>query len=136
MAGSDLASGPLSDVLMAMNKRYLFALTQAPHCGNGVQEALDLILTTAAFDQTVGVLFVDDGVWQVAAGQQASGQGLKDTAAMFEALALYGVTDVFVEQESLTERGLDAGAPIIPLVSVGRSELPVLFNGYDVILGG
>lgn len=136
MAGSDLARGPLSDVLVAMKKRYLFTLSQAPHLGNGVQEALDLILTTAAFDQTVGVLFVDDGVWQLAEGQRANGLGFKDSAAMLQALALYGVTEVFVEQESLSERGLESGAPIIPLMLVDRCELPRLFNGYDVVVGG
>ncbi|WP_426993916.1 sulfurtransferase complex subunit TusC [Methylomonas sp. CM2] len=121
-----------------MKKRYLFMLSQAPHCGNGVQEALDLILTTAAFDQTVGVLFVDDGVWQVVEGQRASGLGLglKDTAGMFEALAFYGVSDVFVEHESLIERGVEVFVSIIPLKPLGRRDLPALFSGYDVVVGG
>ncbi|WGS88182.1 sulfurtransferase complex subunit TusC [Methylomonas sp. UP202] len=136
MAGSDFGRGPLFDVLIAMKKRYLFMLSQAPHCGNGVQEALDLILTTAAFDQTVDVLFVDDGVWQVVEGQRASGLGLKDTAGMFEALAFYGVSDVFVEHESLIERGVEVFVPIIPLKPLGRRDLPALFSGYDVVVGG
>ncbi len=61
-------------------------MRHAPHSGIQLQERLDIVLTTAAFDQQVALLFLDDGVFQLKKSQQVEKQGLKDTLAIFNAL--------------------------------------------------
>lgn len=105
-----------------------------PHNGIELQEKLDVILTTAAFDQKVALLFLDDGVFQLKKGQQAEKTGLKDTLSIFNALELYEVNDLFIEKESLQERGLDLADFSLPLEACCRKDVNVLMKGFDVII--
>lgn len=136
MAGGDLASRSLSGVWVSgMNaKSYVFVMRRLPHFSSHVQETLDQILTTAAFDQAVTLVFVDDGVLQLKQGQNASGQRLKNTAAMMSALALYGVEQVYVEQESLAARGLVAEDLCLPVRILPRSQVNDLIRQHDVVM--
>lgn len=105
-----------------------------PHVSSHVQETLDQLLTTAAFDQTVSVLFLDDGVCQLKSGQNPHGMALKNTAAIFTALELYEVTDVFVEAESLADRGLSVDDLILPVLSIPRTDVNALIRRHDVVI--
>lgn len=105
-----------------------------PHSGINLQETLDVILTTAAFDQKVALLFLDDGVFQLKKGQNPDKQGLKDTTAIFSALELYEVNDLFVEMESLQERGLKPYDLCLPLKEYLRQDINALMKGFDIII--
>lgn len=115
-------------------KTYLFVLRQPPHLSHRLPEALDQLLTTAAFDQAVTVLFLDDGVLQLKSQQNPAPLGSKDTAAMFNALALYGVETLIVESESLRERGLHPSDLILPVTLVERTAIAALFEQYAVLV--
>jgi len=116
-------------------KRFLFVLTKPPHSGAYVQELLDFILTTAAFDQEVALLLLDDGVFQLKKQQQPVDGG-KDTAAVFKALELYDVTDLYVERESLAERGLAVDDLLLPVNICERKEVALLMRRFDRVFGG
>ncbi len=116
-------------------KRYLFMLRKPPHSGSYVQEMLDIILTTAAFDQPVAIVLLDDGVFQLKINQRPAA-GMKDTAAIFSALELYDVTAIYAEAESLQERGLILADLCLPVQGVGRKELGTLMHQYDVVFSG
>ena len=115
-------------------KKFLFILRRLPHCGSHVQECLDLILTAAAFDQPVSLLFVDDGVYQLKTRQQPESQGLKDIAAIFSALELYDVQDLFVETESLQSRNLQVDDLQLPVKCLPRQALSEFIGGFDVLI--
>lgn len=115
-------------------KRYLFIMRRLPYGGTHLQETLDAILTAAAFDQHVALLFVDDAVWQLKNQQQPAGLGLKDTSAIFQALQIYDVNDLYVEQESLQAAGLAFTDLILPVVSLPRGEVSSLMRTYDLII--
>lgn len=115
-------------------KNYLFVLRHPPHFSSRVQETLDQMLTTAAFDQVVSVLFVDDGVLQLKQGQQPQSMMLKDTSAMLLALGMYEINNLYVEAESLTERGLTVDDLILQANLVSRSLVNDLLKQYDVVL--
>lgn len=115
-------------------KRYLFVMRHLPHLSSHVQEALDQILTTAAFDQAVSVLFLDDGVFQLKSRQDPQTMVLKNTAAIFTALELYEISDVFVEAESLTDSGLVLDDLILPVRVIPRAEVNTLMQRHDVIV--
>lgn len=117
-------------------KKILFIMHTTPHSGIQLQEKLDLILTIAAFDQAVSLIFLDDGVFQLKRGQNPKKQGLKDTAAIFNALEIYDVNQLYIEAESLQERGLKPGDLGLPLQEIYRKDVNWLMKQYDVIISG
>ncbi len=104
-----------------------------PHSGVKLQEKLDVILTAAAFDQHVALLFLDDGVFQLKKGQQPEKQGLKDTASIFNALEIYDVKDLYTEIESLQDRGLKPGDLTLPVKELYRKDINGLIKQYDIV---
>lgn len=108
----------------------------APHNGVQLQEKLDVILTAAAFDQHVTLLFLDDGVFQLKKGQQPESHGLKDTASIFNALEIYDVSDLYTEVESLQERGLRPADLSLSIKEFYRKEISYLMQQYDLIISG
>jgi len=117
-------------------KRFLFVLRKPPHSGAQVQELLDIVLTTAAFDQSVSILLVDDGVFQLKNNQNPDCTGMKDTAAVFKALEIYDVHDVCAEMESLQERGLKPGDLCLPINVLYRKDIAGFMKRFDVIFPG
>ncbi len=114
-------------------KQYLFVLRQPAHSGAFVQEMLDIILTTAAFDQRISLLLLDSGVFQLKAGQQAEQGGFKDTAALFNALELYDVTALYTEAESLADYGLAVDDLFLPVQVLQRKDIAEFMQGFEVI---
>ena len=117
-------------------KSYLFVLRKPAHSGAYVQEMLDSILTTAAFDQKVSILFLDDGVFQLKSGQHPEKAGMKDTEAIFNALEIYDVEDLYAEVESLQERGLKPGNLCLPVQEFYRRDIAGLMKRFDVVFAG
>ncbi len=87
-------------------KKFLYVNRKAPYGTIFAQEALEVVLIGAAFDQDVSLAFLDDGVFQLTKGQDTKESGLKNFSPTFRALGDYEVTKLYVEQESLDERGL------------------------------
>lgn len=114
-------------------KRYLFVMRHLPHHSSHVQETLDQLLTAAAFDQRVSLLFADDGVLQLKNGQ-GDAAPFKQTSAMFQALEIYGVEALYAEAESLAERGLQAADLLLPVQVVQRRAVAELLRGFQVVL--
>lgn len=117
-------------------KSYLFVLRKPAHSGAYVQEMLDIILTTAAFDQKVSILLLDDGVFQLKNGQHPENLGMKDTTAIFKALEIYDVNDIYSEVESMQERGLKPGDLCLPVQEFYRKDIAGLMKKFDVIFPG
>jgi tRNA 2-thiouridine synthesizing protein C len=115
-------------------KSYLFVMRRPPNLGNHVQETLDMILTMAAFDQAVSVLFADDGVLQLKAGQNQAALSLKETSAIFNALPVYEVNSLYVEAESLKSRGLAPADLILPAQAIERIKISELMKRFQVII--
>lgn len=115
------------------SKKFLFLARRAPSGGLQALEALDAALTAAAFDQSVRLLFLDDGVWQLKRGQQPTAG--RNPAALYHSLELYDVaTPPWVEEESLDERGLRPEDLLMPVDLVQRSQIAGLLRDCDVLL--
>lgn len=108
----------------------------SPHNGVQLQEKLDVILTATAFDQPVALLFLDDGVFQLKKGQKAEKNGLKETASIFNALEIYDVHDLYVELESLQERGLKPADLSLTVDVFYRKDMSELMKNYDLVVSG
>lgn len=117
-------------------KKYLFVLRKPAHSGALVQEMLDIILTTAAFDQQVSLLLLDDAVFQIKSGQHPDIHGMKDIAAIFKALEIYDINKIYAEAESLQERGLKPGDLCLPILELYRKDIAGLMKQHDVVFAG
>ena len=87
-------------------KKFMFVNRKAPYGTAYALESLEVVLISAAFDQKVSLAFLDDGVYQITKGQDTKGISQKNFSNAFKALGDYDINTLYVEEESLTERGL------------------------------
>ena len=129
-------------------KKFLYVNRKAPYGTIYALESLEVVLIGAAFDQDVSLAFLDDGVFQLTKSQDTADIGVKNFSPTFRALGDYEVTKLYVEKESLEERGLTADdlqeimwedededyeeKPSIRIVS--RAEMADVMADQDVIL--
>lgn len=85
--------------------RFLFLITRPPLPALRMQETLDRILTAAAYDLHVSVLFRDEGVYQVVGAAFAARRQGPAWLASLRTLDLYGIHQVLVDGASLEARG-------------------------------
>lgn len=132
---------------MAAIKKFMYVNRKAPYGTIYAWESLEVVLIGAAFDQDVSLAFIGDGVFQLVANQDTSNSGFKNFSPTYAALGDYGVTKIYVEKESLEERGLSiddlqhlvwedeeedyAEKDSIHLIS--RTEMAELLAGQDVL---
>ena len=95
-------------------KKLMYLNRRAPYGTIYAVEGLEVVLIGAAFEQDVCMAFVGDGVYQLKAGQDTSGSDIKNFSPAYRALGDYDVTRLYVERESLEERGLSVG-DLMPL---------------------
>ena len=114
-----------------MRKNLLFVLRLPPQAGWRVREALDMILTAAAFDHSIHLLLLDDAVYLLKTGQHPEQAGLTPVAPLLEALELYDVENIWAERESLEERGLAVTDLLLPVREIERCELAGLLRVQD-----
>ena len=91
---------------MSEIKKFMYVNRKAPYGTIYAWESLEVVLIGAAFEQDVSLAFIDDGVYQLTKGQSTSGIGMKNFSATYAALGDYEVNKIYVEKESLEERGL------------------------------
>ncbi len=115
-------------------KRFMYVNRKAPHGTVYALEVLEMVLISAMFEQDVHLTFLDDGVFQIKKGQNPSVLEMKDFSKTYRALDGYGIEKVFVEKESMEERGLSQDDLIIPVEIIGREELGALMESMDVVL--
>ena len=118
----------------AAPKKFMFVNRKAPHGTVYALESLEVVLISAAFDQDVSLVFVDDGVYQLKKGQQTKGIETKNFSPTYRALEGYDVEKLYVERESLQERGLTEDDLIVDVSVLGAGELGTLMDEQDVVL--
>jgi tRNA 2-thiouridine synthesizing protein C len=128
-------------------KKFLYLNRKAPYGTIYAWESLEVVLIGAAFDQDVSLAFVDDGVYQLIKGQDTSEIGMKNFSPTYAALGDYEIKKIFVEKESLEERGLtlddlqhlvwededDDWAEKDSIHLVSRAEMAAVMDDADVV---
>ncbi|ABG40969.1 DsrE-like protein [Paraglaciecola sp. T6c] len=95
----------------------------APYGLSNGQESLDLALASANFGQEVTLFFVDDGVFQLLKSQQPSPEQGRHYSKTFPALTFYDIDDIYVCQQSLSERKLEVSDLCIEVTALPPEEL-------------
>ncbi|MGH8379318.1 sulfurtransferase complex subunit TusC [Pseudomonas sp.] len=117
-----------------MAKSLLIISRQAPWAGPSAREALDIALAGGAFDLPLGMLFLDDGVFQLAPGQQPAQLQQKNLAANLQALPMFGVEELFAARSSLQERGLAVETLSLPVQVLDDAALAALIDRFDQVV--
>ncbi len=115
-------------------KKFMFVNRKAPYGTVYALEALEVVLITAAFDQDVSLVFVDDGVYQLRKGQQTKGIETKNFSPTFRALEGYDIEKLYVEKESLQRRGLTEEDLLVEVTVLDSAAMGALMDEQDVIL--
>ena len=129
-------------------KKFCYINRKAPYGTIYALESLEVVLIAAAFDQDISLVFADDGVYQLTKNQDTDSIGMKNFSKTYTALGDYDIKKVYVEKESLEERGLsvddlqalkyededDDWVEKDSLFVVDRNELSSIMDEQDVVL--
>lgn len=117
-----------------MARSMLIISRQSPWSCPTSREALDIVLAGGAFELPLGLLFLDDGVFQLAPNQQPAVLQQKDLTANLQALPLFGVDSLYAARRSLHERGLEESSLGLPVEVLDDDALRALINRYDHVI--
>lgn len=118
-----------------MNKKILLISRKPPYGTSTAREAVDIALAASVYDQDIGILFIDDGVFQLLKGQQSAHIDQKNIASILPALTLYGIENIYVDQESLDNRALKIDELILEnLQLLNNKDVKNLLNQQDQLL--
>ena len=118
----------------SLRKRFMCINRRAPYGTIYALEGLEVVLIGAAFEQDVSVVYLDDGVYQLKKDQDTVDSDIKNFSPTYRALASYGVEKLYVEIESMKERGLTEHDLVVPVETISGDELTELMEQQDVIL--
>ncbi len=133
---------------MSTTKKFTYINRKAPYGSVYALESLEVVLIGAAFEQEVQLVFVDDGVYQLTKGQDTDGIGMKNFSKTYAALGDYDVNQIYIDEQSLTDRGLtiddlqaltyededDDWAEKSSIHLINREQLSDLISDADVLL--
>ena len=115
-------------------KKFLYINRRAPHGSIYAHEALEVVLIGAAFDQDVSVAFIDDGVYQLKKNQDTSDINTKNFSKTYQAIEMYDVEKLYVDKESLEQRGLSEDDLMVDVNILTSDEMKKIITETDVIL--
>ncbi len=115
-------------------KKFMFVNRKAPHGTIYALEGLEVVLVSAAFDQDVSLVFVDDGVYELIKGVNTKGIEVKDFSKAYRALEGYDVEKLYVEKASMDARGLTEGDLIVDVTVLDSAEMANLMAEQDVVI--
>ena len=122
------------EVQSGVIKKFLYINRKAPHGTIYAHEALEVVLIGAAFEQDVSMAFIDDGVFQLKKDQNTDQIETKNFTKTYSALEMYDVEKLYVEKESLEERGLSEQDLSVEVKVIPSSEMKELIEDSEVIL--
>ncbi len=115
-------------------KKFMFVNRKAPYGTIYALESLEVVLITATFDQDVSLVFVDDGVYELVKGQQTKDIGIKNFSPSYRALDGYDVEKLYVDKQSLEQRGLTESDLLVPVEVLDAKAMGELMAEQDIIL--
>ena len=115
-------------------KKFMFVNRKAPYGTIYALEGLEVVLVSAAFDQDVSMVFIDDGVYELAKGQATKAIDMKNFSPTYRALEGYDIEKLYVDAASLQARGLSAENLIVPVEVLSATAMAELMDQQDVII--
>jgi tRNA 2-thiouridine synthesizing protein C len=117
-----------------VRKKFMFVNRKAPYGTIYALESLEVVLIAAAFEQDVSLAFVDDGVYELVKGQDTKKAEMKNFSPTYRALEGYDIEKLYVEKESLEQRGITEKDLLVPVEVMSRAEMSKMMESQDVVL--
>ncbi len=89
-----------------MSARVAMLMRKPPYGTVYPAEGFRAMMGSAAFETDLCVVFLDDGVYALVKGQDPAGLDMKPLGEGYPTLSDVGITEFYVHDESLAERGL------------------------------
>lgn len=115
-------------------KKFMFVNRKAPYGTIYALEGLEVVLISAAFDQDVSMVFMDDGVYELVKGQHTKNIDVKNFSPTYRALEGYDIEKLYVEKESLDQRGLSEENLIVPVEVLDAAQMAAMMESQDVVI--
>lgn len=119
---------------MTKRRKIMFLHRKAPHGTIYALEGLEAVLIFCSYEQEITLLFMDDAVLSLKKGQDTSELGTKNFSSSYRVLYDYGVEKVYVEKNSMEQRGLTLKDLIMDVEVITEDEITGLMNDQDIIL--
>ncbi|AZG73539.1 sulfurtransferase complex subunit TusC [Shewanella livingstonensis] len=115
-------------------KSLVIIFRHAPLGTTSTREGLDFAMLSASFEQQVSIVFTNEAVLHLLAGQAPEQAGSKDYVSAFKALSLYDIDTVLVCAESMTTLGLQADELSISATIVAPQAITDALQAADEVL--
>jgi len=115
-----------------MSRKRILFLQRAHPDDVRARESLDAALVAAVFDQSVAVLFRDDGVLQLMADASTPGRQALSTAVA--SLPEYGVEAIYACRRGLLERNVDVATLRLPVRVIDVAEQGDLIAAQQAVV--
>ena len=113
--------------------KLMFIFKNGPHGDIQAYEGLEFVLITAAYEQDVTLAFVGDGVLALKKDQDTAELGIKGFMKTWRTLEDYDVEKLYVDKQSMDERGLTPDDLIVPVEVKDAAEIKAVMNEQHVI---
>ena len=117
-----------------MEKKIGIINRQVPLGKTEAREALDLTLALSAFNESLSIFFIGDGVYQLVSKHRADLVLQKDFQPMLKMLELYDVEQIYVCQTSLIARNISLNDLVIDCTSLTPDEITTSLAQQDQLL--
>ncbi len=113
----------------------LFICRHSPYGSHLARSGLDAALAAAAFEQTVTLLFLGDGVLQLNGAQEGRAIGHRDLGRLLASLPLYDIESVYAEAVAMQRHGIDETSVPLPVKLLDHEQIQGLLSQSDHLLG-
>lgn len=115
-------------------KKIMHVVRRAPHGSIYSYEGIEMILIMGAFEQDITVVFIDDGVYTLLKNQDTQGIGIKGFANTWRALDGYDIEKLYVDRQSMEERGLHPDDFVVDVEVMTSEALGTLMKEQEVVI--
>ena len=130
-----------------VKKTFTFMNRKAPYGTIYALEVLETVLISAAFEQHANIIFVDDGVYQIKAGQDTAGIGMKNFSPTFGIIEMEKEDAdededidmnwrIIVEKESLEARGMTTDDFKVDVEVLSAADIADIVDASDCVISG
>jgi tRNA 2-thiouridine synthesizing protein C len=121
---------------MSNNANKLTAILNAkgPYSNNAGKDALDIALIFGSFEQPISLFFQGDGVYQLMQGQNGTIISVKDYLKTFAAFEFYDIENVYICQESLSQRSLSVDFHIEQVQVLAKTDFSDKLAAHHTVL--
>jgi tRNA 2-thiouridine synthesizing protein C len=117
-----------------MSTKIAMLMRKPPYATVYPAEGFRAMLGMAVFEVPICVVFLDDGVYTLAKGQDPAGIDMKPLSAGFATLPDQGITEFYVHDRSLAERGLTVDDLVMPVTVASAEEIEKVLAGATAVL--